>query len=122
MIAINDSLVFPEQMSMRWVCRIAKQMLLPPLAAPKLSAKSSIHDGMNGSTLFALWATHEFVTQASLPYRIFDDPGSVRLLLHAGELSNDITVNVHDIFVRYSDQTRTALTAGWLSLKSTRSS
>lgn len=118
MIAINDSLVSSaEQMSMRLGVPDSKADALAPAmaAAPKLSAKSSIHDGMNGSTLFAfqLEAAHELrYAQASLPYRIFDDPGSVRLSsANAGELSNDITVNVHDIFVRYSDQTRTALTA-----------
>lgn len=118
MIAINDSLVSSAaQMSQRLGVPDNKATALAPAmaAAPKLSAKSSIHDGMNGSTLFAfqLEAAHELrYAQASLPYRIFDDPDSVRLSsANMGELSNDITVNVHDIFVRYSDQAKTALTA-----------
>lgn len=116
MIAINDSLISSAAaMSQRIGVPDDKASALAPAMAkaPKLNEKASIHDGMNGSTLFAfqLEAAHELrYAQASLPYRIFDDPNSIRLSSpNVGELSNDITVNVQDIFINYVDQAATAL-------------
>jgi len=98
---VNDGLVTAAaQIQERIGIPTDKQAALAKTVSPRVA--DNIHQNTSGSTLFAfqLEFAHEHAHGiASAPYAHLRDPKKVRLYTANGdELSNDITVNVFDVF------------------------